>query len=111
MRVRADVQINTMKLDKYHYHELLHTINIIREMCGDHLINHHAGMFYKEDVEEIQSKLSCLYDKVSSDSDDKFKLCKYSEYGKCSISDITGACDCIGNNDECESLLMANTKL
>ena len=34
---------NMKKLDKYHYHELLHTINIIQDMCEDHLLKHYLG--------------------------------------------------------------------
>ncbi len=63
-----------MKLDKYHYHELLHTVSIIADMCEDHLINHHAGQLYKKDVEEIQSKLMDLSSKVATDSDEMFSM-------------------------------------
>ena len=61
-----------MKPDKYHYHELLHTINIIREMCIDHLIDHHAGKLYENDILPIQNMLHDLYQKVSNDSDELF---------------------------------------
>ena len=61
-----------VKLDKFHYHEFLHTISIILDMTEDHLMNHHVGPNYTDQIQEIQQKLCELSSSVCKDSDEIF---------------------------------------
>jgi len=58
------------KLDKYHYHEFIHATSIVREMIDSHLLGHHLGEKYSEDLAAIDDLLINLYNKVSNDSDE-----------------------------------------
>jgi len=62
-----------MKLDKTRYHELLHTLNIFLEMAETHLLDHHVGKLYKDEIGGICMSISNLYGKVAIDSDEKFR--------------------------------------
>jgi hypothetical protein len=42
------------------------------EICEEHLLNHHLGKLYSDEVGEICWKLSQLYGRVTLDSDKKF---------------------------------------
>lgn len=68
-----------MKLDEFHYHELIHTISIIRDTVEHQLRNHHAGRYYHKDIDDIQSKLGDLMSKVCNNSDKKFPPKFFSE--------------------------------
>ncbi len=60
------------KLDEFHYHELLHATNMIMEICEEHLLNHHVGHLYENEIGDICQRLSNLYGKICIDSDEKF---------------------------------------
>jgi len=62
-----------MKIDKFHYHEFIHATSMLTDDIENHLLNHHIGENYKTEIEEIQSKMTDLYNKVSGDSDEKFQ--------------------------------------
>lgn len=62
-----------MKIDKYHYHEFIHACSIVCDMIEDHLIGHHVGDKYKNDLEKAQLLIYNAYNVASSDSDKLFK--------------------------------------
>jgi hypothetical protein len=69
----CDLIKTAAKPDKFHYHEFIHTVNMITEMVDSHLSDHHIGGKYGPEITEIQTRLSELYNKVSNDSDELFK--------------------------------------
>lgn len=60
-------------LDKYHMHEIIDRVHLIQEQIECFIERHPAGALVEEEMSEVQSILSKVYQKLGEIDFDNFK--------------------------------------